>query len=94
MRERRDAASFGHVDHHTRYDDDRAAQAFVEAHPDGAAYADVGHALGVSQECVRQVEYFALRKMAARLARLGLGADAVSDRDADGAWVYAVSEAW
>lgn len=39
------------------------AQAFVDAHPDGASLEEVGDALGVTRERVRQIELIAMRKI-------------------------------
>lgn len=57
------------------YEDDCYAQRFVEAHPHGATLDEVGDALGIVRERVRQIEEQALEKLGAgrqakRLARL------------------------
>lgn len=48
------------------WEDDPWAQRFVEAHPGGATLDEVGQALGVERERVRQIEREALMKLAAK----------------------------
>lgn len=45
------------------WEDDLWAQAFVDAHPEGATLAEVAEALGLVRERVRQIEETALRKI-------------------------------
>lgn len=58
------------------YEDDPWAQAFVAAHPDGATLEEVGAALGIVRERVRQLEESAIRKC--RRAAQKLGAEALA----------------
>lgn len=60
------------IDGITRYDDDPECQRFVEEHPGGASIYEIGDALGISGERVRQIEAVALRRLRARLALVGL----------------------
>lgn len=58
------------------YEDDPWAQQFVAAHPDGATLEQVGAALGIVRERVRQLEESAIRKC--RRAAQKLGAEALA----------------
>lgn len=58
------------------YHEDPWAQAFVAAHPDGATLEQVGAALGIVRERVRQLEESAIRKC--RRAAQKLGAEALA----------------
>lgn len=55
------------------FEDDSAAQRFVDAHPTGALLEDVGRALGLSKERVRQLVDEALAKLHRRLLEEQLG---------------------
>lgn len=57
-----------------RYADDPAAQLFVAAFPDGATLAEVGEALGVNRERVRQIVEGACRSLLKRLPLAGVRA--------------------
>lgn len=48
------------------FEHDRTAQAFVRLHPNGASLEEVGDAMGMTRERVRQIEAIALRKMRRR----------------------------
>jgi len=48
------------------------AFAFVDAHPCGANLSEVGDALGVCRERIRQIEVQALRNFARAARRMGL----------------------
>ncbi|MBZ0116592.1 MAG: hypothetical protein K8H88_06350 [Sandaracinaceae bacterium] len=61
----------------TPYGEDRAAQAFVAEHPDGATLEQVGLALGVTRERVRQIELDALRHFRQRARVAGLPLEVV-----------------
>lgn len=67
-------AAVPRIDGTTRFDDDLEAQAFVDAHPDGATLEEIGETLGRTRERVRQLETAALRKLLARLTLLGFTA--------------------
>ena len=64
----------GAVVHPTmRFELDDDAQAFVEAHPHGATLEEVGAAMGISRERVRQIEEGAVRKLKAAMAHMRRG---------------------
>lgn len=68
----RRAAAAGAIVHPSlRYEDDVACQLLVNAHPDGLTLDEVGRALGLTRERVRQIEAAALAKLRRRLAVLG-----------------------
>lgn len=56
-----------HVDRDLPFEDDGAAQRFVDERPAGAALADVARVMGVSTEWVRQIESIALRRVQAAI---------------------------
>jgi transcriptional regulator with XRE-family HTH domain len=76
------------VDSATRYVDDPAARLFVAHFGDAASYEDVGEALGVSRERVRQIEEVALRKLRLGMRAAGITAADVVGREHD-ATLYA-----
>lgn len=57
------------------WEDDLWAQEFVQKHPCGATLEEIGEALGVSMQRVRQIEEKALRK----LRRMVSGCSALSE---------------
>lgn len=63
------------IDGATRYDDDPACQAFVNAHADGADLAEIAAALGLSYERVRQLVDIAVRKLRRRMPLVGVSAE-------------------
>ena len=67
------------VDGTTRYADDVAAQLCVAAFPDGMDLEEIGEAMGLSRERVRQVEAQALESLRRRLALAGVRAEDLGD---------------
>ena len=50
-------------------------EAFVEAHPGGASYEEIGGLLGVTPERIRQIVYLALGKCLKRCRTCGIDLD-------------------
>lgn len=65
-------ASGAVVDEHTAYVDDVSCQLFVGAFPDGMSLEEIGDAMGVTRERIRQIETRALPKLGKRLALAGV----------------------
>lgn len=66
------------IDSFTRYDDDAECQRFVADHPDGAPLEEIGEAMGLTRERIRQIEEVALRRFASRLRFAGITEDDVA----------------
>ncbi len=60
-----------HIDRVTRFEKDARCVRFVEEHPDGATFEEVGQELGCTRERVRQLEATALRKLLETLTAAG-----------------------
>lgn len=54
------------------WEDDEEAQRLVEEHPDGMTLSEIGDALGITRERVRQIQEHALEKLARRCADFGI----------------------
>jgi Fe2+ transport system protein FeoA len=63
------------ISHALAYEDDVEAQRFVDEHPNGATLDEVGVALGLSRERVRQIEADAVANLVRRLRLVGITRD-------------------
>lgn len=54
------------------YELDEAAQRFVDEHPDGGSLDEIGEAMGLTRERIRQIESIALRRLSIRLPLAGI----------------------